>query len=237
MDTVAKRLLPRLAPWLLGAVTFLLVASTASHYGLGWDEPRYFHASDLETRWIVGFGEDLLKGQVARSLDDSTIKAAWYWQPYYVPHPPFSRIVSGLTKAVFFPILDKLTAYRLAPALFFALLAAVMYVWMASVFDRATGFFAALSLVLIPNLFGFAHFAVTDMPLAVMWFLTLYCFWRGLENWRWSLVLGVVWGLALSTKFPAFLIPIPLLLWAHLYRRQSYANNLFAMIFLSPLIM
>jgi len=91
--------------------------------------------------------------------------------------------------------------------------------------------------VLFPTLFGFAHFAVTDMPLTTMWFLTLYCFWRGLKSWRWSLVLGVVWGLALATKFPAFLIPIPLLLWAHLYHRQSYHNNVFSMVFLSPLVM
>jgi len=237
MDTVAKRLLPRLLPWLLGAAAFLLVASTASHYGLGWDEPRYFHASDLETRWILGFGEDLLKGQVARSLDDNTIKAAWYWQPYYVPHPPFSRIVSGLTKAIFFPILDKFTAYRLAPALFFGLLVTVMYVWIAEVFSPVAGLFAALSLAVMPNLFGLAHFALTDIPLTTLWFLTVYCFWRGLKSWRWSVLLGIVWGLALATKFPAFLIPIPLLLWAHLYHRQAYANNLFAMIFLSPVVM
>lgn len=224
-------------PWLIAGGVFSLVALTASHYGLTWDEPNYFHASNLEIRWLVESGKNLLKGDIAMSLRDDVIRSAWHWDPYHVPHPPFSRILSGLAETIFSPIVDKFTAYRLAPALFFALLTAVMYSWMASLFDRATGFFAALSLVLIPNLFGFAHFAVTDMPLAVMWFLTLYCFWRGLENWRWSLVLGVVWGLALSTKFPALVIPIPLLLWAHLYRRPFYANNLFSMIFLSPLIM
>ena len=44
------------------------------------------------------------------------------------------------------------------------------------------------------------------------------------------------WGLALATKFPALLMPIPLLLWAHLFDRKSYANNVLAMFFLSPLI-
>ena len=224
-------------PWLIGGAVFFLVASTAPHYGLTWDEPNYFYASDLEIRWLVEFGKNLLEGKAARSLDDDVIKAAWHWDPYHVPHPPFSRILSGLTKAFFAPIFDKFVAYRFAPALFFALLVTVMYLWMTELFDRVTGLFAALTLVAIPNLFGFAHFAVTDMPLTTMWFVTTYCFWRGLGDWKWSLILGVVWGLALSTKFPAFLIPIPLLLWAHIYRRQSYANNLFAMIFLSPLIM
>jgi hypothetical protein len=89
----------------------------------------------------------------------------------------------------------------------------------------------------IPNLFAFAHIAVTDMPLASMWFLTAYCFWRGLQSWKWSAVLGLVWGLALATKFPAVLIPVPLILWAHLFYRTAYGNNVFALLFVSPLVM
>ena len=224
-------------PWLIGGGVFFLVVATIPHYGLTWDEPGYFYASDLETQWLVGFGRNLFDGKVSNSLQDNIIQAAWHWDAYHVPHPPFSRIFSGLTKVVFSPFIDKFTAYRLAPALLFALLAAVMYQWMSTVFDRTIGLFAALTLVVIPNLFGFAHFAVTDMPLTAMWFFTVYCFWKGLKDWQWSLVLGVVWGLALSTKFPAIAIPIPLLLWAHLYHRPFYANNLFSMIFLSPVVM
>ncbi len=219
----------------LGA--FLVVALTISDYGLTWDELGYFDASDLHIQWLADFGKNLLQGRVSQSLQDDAIKAAWRWDPYHVPHPPFSRIVSGLTKESLSPFMDKFTAYRLAPALFFALLVTVMYLWVTELFDRRTGLFSALALVLTPNLFGFAHLAVTDMPLATMWFVTAYCFWRGLRGWRWSLVLGVVWGLALSTKFPALLIPIPLLLWAHINYRQSYQNNIFSMCFISPIIM
>lgn len=228
---------PRILPWLLGAAVFFLVASTASHYGLTWDEPQYFHSSDLHIQWLKDSSRNLLHGQIRQSLQEDVIEAAWHWDPYHVPHPPFSRIISGLTKTIFSPFIDKFTAYRLAPAFLFALLVTVMYLWMAEIFDRTTGIFSAITSVLTPNLFGFAHFAVTDMPLAAMWFVTVYCFWRGLSHWKWSVVLGLVWGLALATKFPAFLIPIPLLLWAHIYHRRAYANNLFVMIFLSPLLM
>jgi Dolichyl-phosphate-mannose-protein mannosyltransferase len=218
---------------------FALVFSvvTAKHYGLSWDEPLYYHASDLHMWWTAGLGRDLVNGNVARSLDDKRIQLAWHWDPYHVPHPPFSRIVSGVTHDLFSPWVEKFTAYRLGPALFFSLLVTVMYVWVAEVFGWATGLFAALAVVLTPNLFGFAHFAVTDMPLAAMWFLTAYCFWKGLDNWRWSVILGVVWGLALATKFPALLIPIPLLVWAHLFRRNASGNNIMAMFFLGPIVM
>ncbi len=226
-----------LMPVALFLAVFLLTASTTADYGICWDEPNYFHASDLHIQWLADFGKNLVQAQIGKSLQDDVIKSAWHRDPYHVPHPPLSRIVSGLTKSIFSPVIDKFVAYRLAPAVFFALLVTVMYLWMTELFDRWTGLFSALALVLNPNLFGFAHLAVTDMPLAAMWFLTVYCFWKGLNDWRWSLFLGIVWGFSLSTKFPALLIPIPLLLWAHLYHRRSYANNLFSMIFLSPLVM
>lgn len=227
----------RLIAALIFLGTFSLVATTAKDYGVTWDEPPYFYASELHVRWLDDLAKNLAQGQMQRSLSDENIKAAWHWNPYNVPHPPFSRIISGLTKTVAAAWLDKFAAYRLGPALFFAVLTAVMYLWMNEVFGRATGIFSALALIATPNLFGFAQIAVTDMPLASMWFLTTYCFWKGLKSWKWSIVTGLVWGLALATKFPALLMPIPLLLWAHLFDRKSYANNVFAMFFLGPLIM
>ena len=219
----------------LGA--FLLAAWTAGDYGVTWDEPPYFHASDLHIGWISEFADNLVHGSASKSLDDQRIQAAWHWDAYHVPHPPFSRIVSGVTHALAPPGVDKFVSYRLGPALFFALLAAVVYLWVAEIFSWPAGLFAALSVGLIPNMFGFAHIAVTDMALAAMWFVTTYCFWKGIDNWKWSVAFGIVWGLALATKFPALLIPAPLLLWAHIFRRDRYANNIMAMLLLSPIIM
>jgi 4-amino-4-deoxy-L-arabinose transferase-like glycosyltransferase len=235
--TLGRQSLARWVPFGIFLAAFLTVAFTTGDYGVTWDEPPYFHAADLHFQWMAEFTQNLLHGEVSKSLDDKRIQAAWHWDPYHVPHPPFSRIVSGITHAIFSPWLDEFVSYRLGPAVFFALLITVMYLWMTEVFGRPIGLFAALSVALIPNMFGFAHIAVTDMPLAAMWFFTAYSFWKGLENWKWSLALGIIWGLALATKFPALLIPIPLVLWAHLFRRNSYSNNIIAMIFISPLIM
>lgn len=221
--------------FLLGVL--LLTGATLKDYGIAWDEPPYFHAADLHIAWIIDFATKIKEGTSEQSLSDEKIKAAWRWNPYHVPHPPFSRIISGLTKSISSGWLDKISGYRLAPALFFAVLVTVMFVWMRQLFGVGTGIFSAVALVAIPNIFGYAHLAVTDMPLASMWFLTVFCFWKGLHDWKWSVACGVVWGLALATKFPALLIPIPLLLWAHAFHRPNYSNNVFAMIFLGPLLM
>jgi hypothetical protein len=216
--------------------SFLLVAATLKDYGLAWDEPAYFNASDLQNQWLLEAAQGALHFELGKWAQDDDIAKAWHADPYHVPHPPFSRIVSGITKALFGSYVDKFVAYRLGPALFFALLVSCMYSWMADLFGYAAGLFSALALIGIPSLFGFAHLAVTDLPLAAMSFVRAYCFVRGLDDWRWSIVLGATWGLALATKFPALLLPLPLLLWAHVYKRADYRNNLFSMIFLGPLV-
>ena len=220
----------------LGVV--VLTGATLKDYGIAWDEPPYFHAADLHIAWILDWGTNIIEeGNVQKSLSDENIKAAWRWNPYHVPHPPFSRIVSGVTKYVSSEWLGKASSYRIAPGIFFAILVTVMFLWMRALFGVATGLFSAFALVAIPNIFGFAHIAVTDLPLASIWFLTTFCFWKGLNDWKWSLACGLVWGLGLATKFPAILIPIPLILWAHLFHRNRYVNNVFSMLFLGPLIM
>lgn len=232
-----RRAMRWFTPTALFLGTLLVIGATTKDYGVTWDEPAYFHATDLHLQWFKAVGDNISSGELRKSLDDATINTAWHWNPYNVPHPPFSRIVSGMAKELSSPFLDKFSAYRMGPALFFALLVVVMYLWINELYGHAAGLFSSLALVFIPNLFGYAHIAVTDLPLATMWFLTVYCFWKGLSHWQWSLLLGIVWGLALSTKFPAVLIPIPLILWAHLFHRDKYVNNVFAMLFLAPIIM
>src|SRR5688500_13995477 len=134
--SVESRTLHLLIPLVLFVRTLLLIGTTLKDYGVTWDEPPYFHASDLHMRWITGLAENISRGELQKSLDDQTIKAAWHWNPYNVPHPPFSRIVSGFAQVISSPFLDKFSAYRLGPALFFAVLVTVMFLWMQELFGR-----------------------------------------------------------------------------------------------------
>lgn len=216
---------------------FLATVLTASHYGLAWDEPYYFHSSDLQMEWGGKLVKNLVNLEPNKSLSDDTVTRYWHWDPYHVPHPPFSRILSGVSKTLFSPFMDAFVAYRLSTAFLFSLLIGVLYLWIAEVWSGKTGIFAALSLFFMPHVFGHAHFAMTDIPLTCMWFLSVYCFYKGLNHWRWSLLFGVILGLSFSTKFPAFLIPIPLLIWSLIWHRNRCQNNLFSMIFIAPPVM
>ena len=76
-------------PIALFFTVLLLVGLTAKDYGVAWDEPPYFYASHLHLKWIIDLGGALATGNIRENLSDQNIKAAWHWNPYNVPHPPF----------------------------------------------------------------------------------------------------------------------------------------------------
>ena len=147
---------------------FLATALTASHYGLAWDEPYYFHSSDLHMEWGSNLAKSLVNFEPSQSLSDDTITKYWHWDPYHVPHPPFSMLLSGLSKALFSPFMDTFVAYRLSTAFLFSLLIGVLYLWIAEIWSGKAGLFAALTLFFMPHVFGHAHFAMTDIPLTCL---------------------------------------------------------------------
>ena len=106
-----------LARWSIPIALFLavllIIGLTSKDYGVAWDEPAYFYASDLHLKWIIDLGANLTPGEVRQFLADESIEAAWHWNPYNVPHPPFSRIISGVTRLIFDSVLDKFSAYRM----------------------------------------------------------------------------------------------------------------------------
>ena len=129
--------------------------------------------------------------------------------------------------------------FRLSTVLFFLVLLWVVWVWTQALTGGAAAWLAMLSTLAMPHLFGHAHFAMTDIPISTLWILTAYTFWRGLEKISWSVAFGLILGLALATKFPGFLIPIPLILWSFLYKdnRSLIYKNFYAAVFLSPMIL
>lgn len=221
------------------AIIGALVIFTFPHYGITWDEPAYFKASTLHMEWIGQVIRGAWTGQAAAWLEDGVISRFWHWDPYHVPHPPLSRILSGMAWVGTGNLLGDVSGYRLSTAFFFLILLWVVWSWTRALTDPISAWVAMLSALAMPHLFGHAHFAMTDIPTAALWVATSYAFWRGLEKTSGSVAFGLLWGLAMATKFPGFLIPLPLILWSFLYRNQRSRiyKNFFAAAFLSPLIL
>jgi hypothetical protein len=108
-------------------------------------------------------------------------------------------------------LLDEETALRLPTHILVALMAAVLYLFGAAAWSRAAGVTAAVVSVAAPRFFFDAQLSTFDAPIAALWVIAVYAYWRALDDKRWGWRLGVVCGLALATKLNAFFLPFVLL--------------------------
>jgi 4-amino-4-deoxy-L-arabinose transferase-like glycosyltransferase len=84
-------------------------------------------------------------------------------------------------------------------------------------YDRAIGFFAALTFMTLPGISFSATVASTDPPLLTFWALALYALVRLIQNaahpYLWWVVLGVGIGFGLLSKYAMAFFILGLVLW------------------------
>ena len=103
-------------------------------------------------------------------------------------------------------------AYRIAAPLLFGVLLAMLYLRLARAHNRLSGLAAALCLAMMPRLFTHGHIGATDAPLCLFWFLATWAFEKSCDRPWFSPLAGVAFGLCMSVKFTAILLPVPLII-------------------------
>jgi hypothetical protein len=147
-----------------------------------------------------------------------------YWE-FNSEHPPLSKVWSGFIWLGVRNLLDDLTAHRLGSIILASVLAAIVYLMLARESGLTAGLVGAAALITMPRFFFHAHLAALDVPVAVMIFTVTYVFWLGRNrpDFRWTLFLGVAWGLALGTKINAlFIPPIVITIWILIFKPRFY---------------
>ena len=206
---------------LFGIMAFLSLLPGLGRIGITWDEPKYYDGAQRIQEWTaqVIHGPDRAELLTAEGIQGAWDPPEWH---FWNPHPPLYKEAMALTETVFGPVVGMIRGFRLASAMWFSLLVAVLFLVGAGTGGVAVGAGAALSLILMPRVFGHAHFAVTDTPLMFFWFLATI----GLVRWvtkrekLWGALGAIGLGLAIGTKFTGYLIPVPLFLWLLLYERS-----------------
>lgn len=202
----------------LTAVALAWLIPDLDRPGVSWDEPEYFSSA----RRIQTWGTDLMADPGA-ALQPDAIRLAWDppESDYFNPHPPVYKEGMALTEGLFGRLLGPVAGFRLSSALLFALLIAAVTWTVSGAAGITAGVTAGVSLLLMPRVFGHAHFAATDMPLTCFWTVATLAFASFLRTgggWRLALAI-LAMGLAMGTKFTGWLLPVPLLAWAVLERR------------------
>jgi len=213
---------------LLFLVSFSAVIFSGKGYGLSWDEAYYYEPSRTAANWLkqVIFSSD-------RPVSSAEISASW---EKISELPAVVKISLGASSLLLEKFIGPLASFRLPSALAFSLTLVLIYAIMARPYGRAPAVFASLAYGFMPRIFAHAHIAASEAITVFISLLVVFCFLKGLKSSRWSLVLAVVFGLALNTRIHCFFLPFILLPWAHLYHRSRYVNNFFAMVFLSPVV-
>ena len=214
---------------------FISIAATCKDVGWTWDEVYYYLSSELQREWFKALKDGIFYGSMHLVLSQDIVDAYWLWDSAHNPHPPLYKILSLSTVAVFGPYIDELVAYRLATAALAAGQIVLLFTVLREHYGNVTGAFSSLCLLVMPLFFGHAHIAATEIPLAFFWFGTYWAFWRGLHTIWGSLVLSILFGCALATKFTSLLIPSAMLVWTLVYRERRALRNILFFVF-SPFI-
>ena len=209
---------------LLACVTAIILTATTPAIDVTIDETIYIQAADSNAQWMYTLVKDPARALKAETIDD-------YWTTNH-QSAPMEKIWSGMVWLVSRHFFDPLRANRFGVILLVALLEALLYLMVAGTYGKAAGLFASVALMSLPRFFFHAHLAELDVPVAVASFALTFLFWKTVDrkSWAWGLLCGVAWGLAVATKFNGMLIPIALVVWSIIFRRNwSVVLRLFLM--------
>jgi len=214
---------------LIGACLFLVVAAsialTARDPGLTWDEAIYY---GFALRYF-----DFSQTLSAESFSGQSLHHT-FWDGQV--HPPLGKLWIAFHFMLFGAGLDIISAARMGAAIVFGLTAAAIYAWLARRRGEGAGLIAAGAFVLMPRMFGHAHFANLEMLTVLLWLATTVAFERGIHSRKWSAACGVLFGLALLTKINAVFLPLVLGAWGLLFHGRKAWRNLIVMGVAGPLV-
>jgi len=217
---------PKLRDHLLSLLLLVATAGVLGYaqkdQGVTRDEGTYFQAAEQYWGWFERLPGAIAAGKVQSVLAPGVISQHWSNNN---EHPVLCKSLFGVSwkllrspskpagsKPAPKPLLSEISSYRAPAWLFAGLAAAILYLFGLRIESRTAGLTAALLYLTIPRLFFHAQLACFDSPIATMWLLTVYAYFRSLEKARWAVLAGVCFGLALATKHNAWFIPALLVL-------------------------
>lgn len=219
----------------LFAAALLSVGLTYTGFGHSWDEALYFKPAVKAAQWIEG-----LLGGDGTLVQQREIERFWGARFEDSLHPeiaPVPKIVIGLGAHLLpWQGFEPIAAMRLPIAAAFGLTVVLLYLLGARAYGRTGGFAAAVIYALMPRVFGHAHIAASETLLAFAAVFLVWAFLAGIVKWPAAILTALAFALAIGTKVTALLLPVPLILWGQIYYRREYSTNIFAMLFLAPIV-
>ncbi|MDX5893451.1 ArnT family glycosyltransferase [Rubrobacter radiotolerans] len=200
----------------------LLGVATVGEIGITWDEPNYFGSSYLYLSWFGGIFSD--PSGWWTSIDR-------YWEQSHEA-PPFFKLWAGVfaLAGVAFVGTENLSAlgdfYRMGSYALFLFAVWAGFRFVRREFGPAAAWGTALSMPLIPPLFGFARLGQLDGAVAALYLISTVALFSLITRERVSrrriALTGLLVGAAFATKITVFpLLPCALVFAAIFNRRRE----------------
>jgi 4-amino-4-deoxy-L-arabinose transferase-like glycosyltransferase len=189
----------------LGTGYVALLLATVRHLGYARDEGFYFDASRSYQAWF-----EFLFKHPAEALTQVNVDR--YWAANH-EHPAMMKSLFAFSNRVFYHDLHWFhragTSFRFPGMVVSALAVSVTYLWGTQAINRLAGLVGAVSLAMMPRVFFQSHLACFDMPVASMWLVASYAYWRSVVRGgiAWPVAAGILYGLLLDTKHNSWLLP------------------------------
>lgn len=201
----------------LGLLFFLGLAAELSAPGITWDEGQVqFGVAKNQAAWIQGlFSLDA-------PFSKETIDRYWYTKSDH-PSPP--RTVAAISYLLLSGWVDEIVALRLPSAMVFSLLLASMYLFLRMFLPRMASLAGAISLAMMPRIFGHAHLFSLDLPIMAWWFWAATAGFLAYHGKLRPIWFGLAYALAFCTKLHAVFLPAPLLAWAAIHLASGHRRE------------
>lgn len=202
-------------------------------YFNGWQKPGQWYFQDPDSLTIdTDLPGDKALPRSMYQLDSMDFK-------YFIEndgggHPPLSDILSALFNEVLFRrlgIINDIDAYRVYGVLLASVTVGLIFYWASSLWGKVAGIVASLAISLYPLYWAESHFNTEkDVPQTAFWTMFMFTFWKGIttKNWKWILLSGISFGLALGTKFNIVFALFVIAPWLiiYLFRSNGFITNI-----------
>ena len=194
--------------------------------GVTWDENRYIAqakarayslysmASGKEDLFFCDLRKDFELSKDADELSNEWASRCWEGRP------KLPITISGIGWAfVWFmnggslSVIQSIMAHRMPLILLNALGFIAIFFFIRESHGRRAAVFSVLAAIFMPRLFALSRYVLMDEAVGIFWVLTVWTFWKGLEDRRYGILSGVMLALALLSKEQALFIPFILFAW------------------------
>ncbi len=212
-NSFLRRFDPRLAPWLVVGLFFILAVlgfKGTGDYGITWDEVIQRRHGMVTMDYLNELsGETFYRGR----LSDYELK------DYEYGYHGVLFSVLALQADIWFELQDFRTVFRVRRCFIFAVfLIGLFFMYRTIVYllkDRWMGLLGMLMVVLTPRIYAHAHFNPKDIILMAGYMMSAYTMIRFLDhpNWRWAVIHGLACGVAVNTRILGLAIPAMTVVW------------------------